>query len=114
MGREISSTGRMGTRVPSGARHEGLFRKEPFMVHPCSTAALFDLTKTQAAPLLSGTTFPWEALAGLETFIFQLGESLDPQQYERLGDYVWAAKTARIAKSAAANRAAAPYHSISS
>ena len=100
MGREISSTGRMGTRVPSGARHEGLFRKEPFMVHPCSTAALFDLTKTQAAPLLSGTTFPWEALAGLETFIFQLGESLDPQQYERLGDYVWAAKTARIAKSA--------------
>lgn len=68
------------------------------MVHPCSTAALFDLTKTQAAPLLSGTTFPWEALAGLETFIFQLGESLDPQQYERLGDYVWAAKRRALQK----------------
>ncbi|MFQ9900475.1 MAG: hypothetical protein ACLRWF_01615 [Ruthenibacterium sp.] len=70
------------------------------MAHLCSTQALFDLSRTMAAPLLAGTTFPWEALAGLEKFIFQLGESLSSEQYERMGDYVWAAKTARIAKSA--------------
>ncbi len=70
------------------------------MAHPCSTAALFDLTKTQAASLLANTTFPWQALEGLKEFILNLGETLDPEEYERLGDYVWAAKTAHIAKSA--------------
>lgn len=74
--------------------------RRTFMAHLCSTQALFDLSRTMAAPLLAGTTFPWEALAGLEKFIFQLGESLSSEQYERMGDYVWAAKTARIAKSA--------------
>lgn len=70
------------------------------MAHPCSTEALFDLTKTKAAPLLAGSTFPWQILEGLKEFILQLGETLDPEQYERLGDYVWASKTAHIAKSA--------------
>lgn len=70
------------------------------MAHPCSTEALFDLTKTKAAPLLAGSTFPWQILEGLKEFILQLGETLDSEQYERLGDYVWASKTAHIAKSA--------------
>lgn len=55
------------------------------MAHLCSTQALFDLSRTMAAPLLAGTTFPWEALAGLEKFIFQLGESLhSPGAVQRL------------------------------
>ena len=58
------------------------------MAHLCSTQAVFDLSRTMAAPLLAGTTFPWEALAGLEKFIFQLGEKPFFEQYERMGDYV--------------------------
>ena len=38
--------------------------------------ALFDLTHTAAAPLLSAVTYPWEVLDDLGAFILRLGESL--------------------------------------
>ena len=37
---------------------------------------LLDLSKTIAAPLFAGKTYPWEALAEIGDFILQLGPTL--------------------------------------
>ena len=37
---------------------------------------LLDLSKTIAAPLFAGKTYPWEALADIGDFILQLGPTL--------------------------------------
>ena len=43
---------------------------------------LYDLTHTLASDYLKQFTYPWEALAGLSDFIIELGNSLDPAEYE--------------------------------
>ena len=57
---------------------------------------LFDLTHTQAADYLSGFEYPWEALSGIKEMIIGLGNSLDPELYNKIGDSVWISKTAKI------------------
>ncbi len=61
---------------------------------------LFDLSHTLAAPYLSGFTYPWEALGGLSDFIIELGKSLPEEEYEEIGEMIWAAKSAVIAPTA--------------
>ncbi len=61
-----------------------------------TTAELFDLTKTKAAPLLSGTQYPWEALDKLKSFILELGATLSEEEYLHPQPDVWIAKDAEI------------------
>ena len=44
---------------------------------------LYDLTETAAKPLLESVTYPWEALPKIKDFIIELGNSLDPEEYEK-------------------------------
>ncbi|MBQ8610288.1 MAG: UDP-N-acetylglucosamine pyrophosphorylase [Oscillospiraceae bacterium] len=68
------------------------------------TAALFpDLTHTLAAPLLAQTEYPWQALAGLKEFIRALGPALPAEEYDCIGEEIWAAKSACIAPTACIN-----------
>ena len=60
------------------------------------THALFTLEHTLAAPLLEKTESPWQALEGIGDFILTLGESLSPVEYDRVGESVWIAKTAKV------------------
>ena len=46
---------------------------------------LLDLSKTIAAPLFAGKTYPWEALAEIGDFILQLGPTLPAEEYEQRG-----------------------------
>ena len=62
--------------------------------------SLYDLSHTLAAPYLSRFTYPWEALAGLSDFIVELGRSLPAEEYEEIGEKIWAAKSAVIAPTA--------------
>ena len=62
--------------------------------------ALYDLSHTQAAPLLGGVTYPWEVLAGLGDFIRTLGETLPTAEYDNPAPAVWVHKTARLAPTA--------------
>ena len=62
--------------------------------------SLYDLSHTLAAPYLSRFTYPWEALAGLSDFIVELGRSLPAEEYEEIGENIWAAKSAVIAPTA--------------
>ena len=50
---------------------------------------LYDLTHTLASDYLKQFTYPWEALAGLSDFIIELGNSLDPAEYEKRGENIW-------------------------
>ena len=64
---------------------------------------LYDLNETVAAELFEGLTYPWEALPKIGEFIVRLGENLPEDKYEKRGENVWVAKTAKIFPSAYIN-----------
>ncbi len=64
---------------------------------------LYDLDQTIAKDYLAGFEYPWEALAGIKDFIKQLGEKLDPEVYEKKGEDIWVAKSAKVAPTACLN-----------
>lgn len=61
---------------------------------------LLDTSKTIAAALFDGLTFPWEALPKISAFILQLGATLSPEEYDRIGEDIWVSKTAKVAPTA--------------
>ena len=61
---------------------------------------LLDTSKTIAAALFDGLTFPWEALPKISAFILQLGATLSPEEYNRIGEDIWVSKTAKVAPTA--------------
>ena len=67
-------------------------------------AALYRYPEHSIAwPLLSAHEYPWEALDGIKAYILSLGATLSEEEYTRIGEDVWVAKTARIAASASLN-----------
>ena len=64
------------------------------------TKNLFDLSHTAAAPLLESTIYPWEALPKIKDFILALGASLPEEEYEKRGEDIWIAKSAKVFDSA--------------
>ena len=64
---------------------------------------LYDLTHTMAARYLSGFTYPWEALAGLEEFLKELGNTLPEEEFEKRGENIWIHKEAKVAPTAFLN-----------
>ena len=61
---------------------------------------LLDLSKTIAAKIFDGLTYPWEALPKISEFIMQIGPTLSPDEYEQRGENIWVAKSAKIAPTA--------------
>ena len=61
---------------------------------------LFNLEKTIAKDLLQKEKYPWECLPKISEFIIELGEKLDKEKFEKKGENIWIAKTAKIASSA--------------
>ena len=66
----------------------------------CEINALYDLTHTIAAELFGGKTYPWEVLPDISDFILKLGEALPEEKFERRGENVWVAKSAKVFDSA--------------
>ena len=64
---------------------------------------LYDLKETIAADLFTGLTYPWEALPLIGAYICKLGETLDPSEYEKRGENIWIAKSAKVAPTAYIN-----------
>ena len=60
---------------------------------------LYDLEHTLAAEYLSGFTYPWEALKGINEMIRRIGASLG-EDYLNVSENVWVHKTAQIAPTA--------------
>lgn len=61
---------------------------------------MYDLSQTIAAELFEGKTYPWEVLPEIGDFIMKLGETLDPEEYNKIGDNIWIAKSATVAPTA--------------
>ncbi len=64
---------------------------------------LYDLSQTIAEGLFEGKEFPWEVLTEISKFIVNLGNTLDPNIYEKRGENIWIAKNATVAPSACVN-----------
>lgn len=65
--------------------------------------SLYTLSETIAAELFDGVEYPWEALPGIGEFIVKLGNSLPEEVYEKRGENVWVAKSAKVYPSAYIN-----------
>lgn len=61
---------------------------------------LYDLSKTIAAAVFDGCTYPWEILPKLKDFILELGETLDKEKFEKRGEDIWIARSAKVFDSA--------------
>ncbi|HIZ23552.1 MAG TPA: UDP-N-acetylglucosamine pyrophosphorylase [Candidatus Blautia faecigallinarum] len=66
-------------------------------------ANLLDLEQTIAKDLFTGKTYPWEVLPEIGAFIVKLGETLSADEYDRTGENVWIAKSAKVAPTACVN-----------
>lgn len=62
----------------------------------CKVCNLYNLNETIAKDLLERVTYPWEALSQINDYILELGKKLDPEKYDKIGEDVWIAKTAKV------------------
>ena len=62
--------------------------------------SLFDLSQTIATDLFQGVIYPWEVLPNIGSFIIKLGERLPSEEYDRIAENIWIAKSATVARSA--------------
>ncbi len=66
----------------------------------CKICNLYNLNETIAKELLEKYTYPWEVLPNINDFILELGNKLDLNKYDKIGEDVWIAKTAKVAPTA--------------
>ena len=62
-----------------------------------------DLDQTMAKEILESRTYPWEVLPLISEFIVKLGSTLSEEEYEKRGENVWIAKSAKVAPTAYIN-----------
>lgn len=61
---------------------------------------LYNLDETIAKDVFKDCTYPWEVLPKIKDFILELGKSLNPEEYDKIEEDIWIAKSAKIFKSA--------------
>ena len=69
----------------------------------CKIKNLYNLEETIAKNLLEEATYPWEVLSKIEEYILKTGEKLSKEYYNKVGDNVWIAKSAKVAPTAYIN-----------
>lgn len=62
-----------------------------------------DMDQTIAKELFEQTTYPWEVLALIGDFILKTGPTLSKEDFDQIGDDVWIAKSATVARTAEVN-----------
>lgn len=65
-----------------------------------AVAALYTLDETIAKDIFDGVNYPWEVLPKIGEFIVKLGNMLPSERYEKKGENVWIAKSAKVFESA--------------
>ena len=61
---------------------------------------LYSLEETIAKDIFEGVTYPWEVLPKIGEFIKKLGATLPEDEYDKIGEDVWIAKSAKVFESA--------------
>lgn len=65
--------------------------------------ALYTLEETIAGEIFNNATYPWEVLPKIGEFIVALGNTLPEDKYDKKGENVWIAKSAKVFPSAYIN-----------
>ena len=63
----------------------------------------YSLDQTIAKDIFNGVTYPWEVLPKISSFILELGVTVSEDEYEKRGENVWVAKSAKVAPTAFIN-----------
>ena len=66
----------------------------------CKICNLYNLEETIAKDLLESAIYQWEVLPKISNFILELGKKLDEDKYEKRGEDIWIAKSAKVAPTA--------------
>ena len=66
----------------------------------CKIKNLYNLEETIASKIFEGAIYPWEILNKIGDFIIELGNTLDKEEYKKIGEDVWIAKSATVAPTA--------------
>lgn len=61
---------------------------------------LYKTKNSKIREYLENFTYPWEALKGIGEEIKRIGEGLNPEEFDKIGEDVWIAKSAKIAPTA--------------
>lgn len=69
----------------------------------CKIKNLYNLEETIAAEIFAESIYPWEVLPKIESFIIELGNTLSLEEYDKVGENVWIAKSATVAPTACIN-----------
>jgi NDP-sugar pyrophosphorylase family protein len=62
--------------------------------------SLFDLNETIASDIFVGCNYPWEALGKIKNEILRIGATLSLEEYNKIGEDIWIAKSAKVAPTA--------------
>ena len=66
------------------------------MFEEMTVAKMYNLNETIAKDIFEGVTYPWEVLPKISDFIVKLGETLPADEYDKVGENVWIAKSAKV------------------
>ena len=80
-----------------------MYSGKELKMEQCLIKNMYDLKETIAAELFAGADYPWEVLGRISDFIIKLGNSLDGERYEKRGENIWVAKSAKVAPTACLN-----------
>lgn len=73
-----------------------LTKERKTKMEDCKVCNLYNLNETIAKDLLKKVDYPWEVLSQINDYILELGKQLDLNKYDKIGEDVWIAKTAKV------------------
>lgn len=63
-------------------------------------SSLYSMENTIATGVFEGKRYPFEVLSDIGDFIIKLGKTLDPELFEKIGEDIWVARSAKVAPTA--------------
>ena len=72
-------------------------------MNECKILNLYNLDETIAKKIFNGCEYPWEVLPKIKDFIIELGQTLSSEEYNKIGENIWIAKSATVAPTAYIN-----------
>lgn len=72
-------------------------------MNECKISNLYNLDETIAKKIFNGCEYPWEVLSKIKDFIIELGQTLSSEEYNKIGENIWIAKSAIVAPTAYIN-----------
>ena len=72
-------------------------------MNECKISNLYNLDETIAKKIFNRCEYPWEVLPKIKDFIIELGQTLSSEEYNKIGENIWIAKSATIAPTAYIN-----------